>query len=57
MNLTQAIEYRLEKLRAQDPDYVVDVLGVQSDELVQIFYRRAVEHVIEEFIDTGDLDE
>ena len=45
----QDMEYHLDNLRASDPDYVVDVLEISSEELVDMFYDRAVDFIREEF--------
>ena len=43
------LEYHLENLRQSDPDYVVDVLGVSSTELVEVFKERAIAFILEDF--------
>lgn len=40
------LEYYLNILRESDPNYVVDVLGISSEELVAAFNKEAV-HFIE----------
>ena len=35
------LEYHLDKLAACDPDYVVDVLGLTSEQLINAFPREA----------------
>ena len=43
------LEYHLENLRQADPDYVVDVLGLSSTVLVEVFRDRAIEYILEDF--------
>ena len=47
------LEERLDILANCDPDYVVDVLGVTSEEIVELFHGRAVAHIEEEW---GELE-
>tara|TARA_Y100000590_G_scaffold401104_1_gene485729 strand:+ start:177 stop:407 length:231 start_codon:yes stop_codon:yes gene_type:complete len=42
-------EYRLGTLIESDPDYVVDVLQVTTEELIQAFPEKVRQHLHEEF--------
>ena len=42
-------EYRLGTLMVSDPDYVVDVLQVTAEELIQAFPEKVRQHLYEEF--------
>ena len=42
-------EYRLGTLMESDPDYVVDVLHVTTEELIQAFPEKVRQHLHEEF--------
>ena len=42
-------EYRLENLMEADPDYVVDVLNISAEELIQAFPEKVKQHIYEEF--------
>ena len=42
------LKFHLENLRECDPNYVVDVLGVTSEELVDTFYKKAVAFILED---------
>lgn len=44
----------LDKLREEDPDYVVDVLRITSKELVKAFPAKVAEYLDEEAADDGD---
>lgn len=37
------------KLSHLDPDYIVDVLGISSQELLDTFRDRAIKHIREEY--------
>ena len=41
-------EYHMETFLECDPDYICDVLGITSEELVEAFYDRAIQHIKEE---------
>lgn len=43
------LEEHLDILANCDPDYVVDVLGITSEELVETFENLAIAHIKEEF--------
>ena len=43
------LEEHLDILANCDPDYVVDVLGITSGELIEVFHSHAVAHIMEEF--------
>ena len=45
----QELEYHLDTLRECDPDYVVDVLEITSDELIRAFPDRARSFIEKEF--------
>jgi len=45
--------YIIETLAALDPDYLVDVLGISSRELMMAFPVRLEEHIEEEY---GDIE-
>lgn len=42
-------EYHIENLKLCDPDYVVDVLDITSEELIKAFPRKARQFIEEEF--------
>lgn len=44
-------QYHLENLMNSDPDYVVDVLGITSEELVEAFPKKAKAFILSEFND------
>ena len=41
-------EYHLETLRECDPNYVVDVLEITSEELIEAFYDKAIKFIKED---------
>ncbi len=45
------IDYHIETLYQQDPDYIVDVLDISTEELLEHFLWKAVKYVQEEFGD------
>jgi hypothetical protein len=45
---TEEFNYHLATLKESDPEYVVDVLGVTSEELIAAFPRRAANFIEEE---------
>ena len=48
------MEFHLENLCYEDPDYVVDVLEISSEELIQAFTARALEFITNEFGEDND---
>lgn len=42
------LAYHIDTLKECDPNYVVDVLGVSSEELIAAFYEEAVNFIIED---------
>jgi len=44
-----ALEYHMNTLRESDPNYVVDVLGLTSEEILAAFHRQAVEFIEGEY--------
>ena len=47
----------LEKLELCDPDYVVDVLGITTEELITAFYGKVKVFLNEEYMRYGTFDE
>jgi len=47
MEAIELLEH-LENLKECDPDYVVDVLGITSEQLIQAFFDRAVTFIKED---------
>ena len=43
------MEYHLDNLKVQDPNYVVDVLGITSEQLLEAFPREALRFIEEEY--------
>jgi len=43
------LEYYLDNLRNSDPDYVVDVLDISSEKLVEVFYKEAIKFLESEY--------
>ena len=43
------LEYHLETLAQQDPDYIVDVLEISTEELLEVFHVRAVKFIKKEW--------
>ena len=48
------IEYQLENLAQSDPDYVVDVLEISSEELIMAFPLKARNYILDEFTESDD---
>lgn len=46
---TENYYYHLATLREQDPDYIVDVLDISSDDLLRAFGTRAEAYIEEEY--------
>jgi hypothetical protein len=46
---TETYYYHLATLREQDPDYIVDVLELTSDDLLTAFGERAERYIEEEY--------
>ena len=42
-------DYHMQQLRESDPDYVVDVLQLTSEEIIEAFPLRAALYIEEEF--------
>ncbi len=40
--------YQMANLKEQDPDYIVDVLGITTEELISAFTLRAIEFIEKE---------
>ena len=45
----QSLQYHLDTLRECDPDYVVDVLDITSEEIIAAFPDRARQFIEQEF--------
>lgn len=48
------LDFHLENLSECDPNYVVDVLGVTSKQLIDAFHTAAITFIYEEFGDEED---
>ena len=42
-------EYHLENLKESDPDYIVDVLEITSEQLIKAFPNKVRKFILEEF--------
>ncbi len=45
------LEYHLNTLYECDPDYIVDVLDITTEDLLDKFYPKAAAYIMEEFGD------
>lgn len=43
------LKYHIENLCNMEPDYVVDVLGITTEDLIEKFYGKAIVHIEEEY--------